>query len=870
MGLKVIAHGFLHDLVGLRAMKPSGDFLASLNALTARGVELFAIASDYEPTDRRLISSARVADSVLDAVFEQAPNDLVVPTIGAYAPTNQATPPATVPGFPIPDAKRVVFGHGDGVIHTEYFSNATTVKALCDWLAPGVPAARTIARARGTLTVADLSALRPHVVNLSNGTFNRSGHFDTTPRDVEEIFTTHLPRWVAERPGKPLKLVFWAHGGLVSESEGLAVARKHIDWWKRNGVYPIYFVWETGLFDALRSIIQGVTAKLPGIGARDLWDYTTDPVVEAGVRGLGGVKVWSAMKTNAALCSAANGGATYVAQQLVKFCRGTNTPVEVHTVGHSAGSSFQSYFIPTLRTAGVTAVKTLQLLAPAIRIDAFKQTIAPLLGNGIESVTMYTMRDRWEKDDNCIGVYHKSLLYLIHHALEAAPRTPILGLDISVEADADLRSLFGLDGRAGARGSVVWSVSDTTTGNAASRSTTHGGFDDDPSTMNSVAARVLNTQSIPVPYTADASRDLGWPESADWMRGLDVTALMGPDARKTPANGQDAVVAGAFTTTPSATPVVNPTVGKRLALCVGIDRYPSPNTLSGCVNDSNSWQQTLETLGFSVTTLQNEQATHAAITRELRKLVASASAGDVIVFQYAGHGYQLSDPDGDESDGKDEALVPVDFESGAFVVDDEIREILLTMREGVSLTCFLDCCHSGTATRFLMSNATGTGGGKARVLVTDPRTRRELWRKHQAFAAERASRAIATRDVVADASTIRWVSFAACRDRESALEHDGHGDFTKVATAILNGGIDGMQVGQFLERVLKEFGDARQQTPELDCLKGLETTQLLGPALAGRSVAAGRMPSALGSLAIATSLRQHAEMLERDHSPLGR
>ena len=445
VGLKVIAHGFLHDLVGLRAMKPRGDFLSSLNALSVRGVELFAIASDYEPTDRRLISSARVADSILDAVFEQAPNDLVVPTIGAYAPTNQANPPAMVPGFPIPDAKRVVFGHADGVIHTEYFGNATTVKALCDWLAPGASAPRAIARARGGLTVTDLATLRPHVINLSNGTFNRSGHFDTTPRDVEEIFSTHLPRWVAEHPGKPLKLVFWAHGGLVSETDGLNVARKHIDWWKRNGVYPIYFVWETGLFDALRSILNTVTSKLPGLGARDLWDYTTDPVVEAGARGLGGVKVWSAMKTNAAMCSAANGGATYVAQQVVKFCRGTNTPVEVHAVGHSAGSSFQSYFIPTLRTAGVTAVKSLQLLAPAIRVDAFKQTVAPLLGNGIESLTMYTMRDRWEKEDNCVGVYHKSLLYLVHHALESMPRAPILGLDISIEADADLRSLFGLD-----------------------------------------------------------------------------------------------------------------------------------------------------------------------------------------------------------------------------------------------------------------------------------------------------------------------------------------------------------------------------------------------------------------------------------------
>ena len=864
-GLKVIAHGFLHDLTGLRAMKPNGEFLNDLNLLTAQGVELYAIASDYEPIDQRLISGARIANTVLDAVFEKAPNDLVVPTDGVFAPTNGATPATVCPGFPIPETKRVVFGHGDGVIHTEYFSNATTVKSLCDWLAPGVSAPRTIARTRGGLTVSDLAELRPHVVNLSNGSFNRSGHFDTTSRDVDEIFTTHLPKWFAEHPNNTKRIVFWAHGGLVSESDGLGVARKHVDWWKRNGVYPIYFIWETGLFDALRSILQTVAAKVPGVGARDIWDYTTDPVIEAGARALGGAKIWSAMKTNAAMCSAANGGATYVAQQLARFCRSTGTPVEVHTVGHSAGSSFHSYFIPTLRTAGITTVKSLQLLAPAIRVESFKQTIGPLIGNGIDSLTMYTMRDRWEKADNCIGVYHKSLLYLIHHALEPVSRAPILGLDITVEADADLRSLFGLDGRSGAKGNVVWSMTETTNGNASSRSSSHGGFDDDAATMNSVAARVLGVSSVPVPYATDSSRELSWPESTDWMRGVDVSALR--PVHHHPKQKVQTQTLAQIEPTIVESAVMQPVTirtGRRIALCVGIDNYPEPNRLGGCVNDSVAWQQALERLGFSVTMLHNEQATHAGVTRELQRLVNSATAGDVIVFQYAGHGYQLRDPDGDDSDGWDEALVPIDFDAGAFLVDDEIRETLLTMRTGVSLTCFLDCCHSGTATRLLMTNATGDTTGKARVLVTDPRKRRELWEKHQAFAAERSSRAI-VRDIVDDSSKIRWVSFAACRDRESALEHEGHGDFTKLATKIINNGIDGLKVRDFLDRVLDAFGEDRQQTPELDCLKGLETTQLLGVADATRSVAAGRVPSALSTLAIAASLREHAERLERAH-----
>ena len=188
---------------------------------------------------------------------------------------------------------------------------------------------------------------------------------------------------------------------------------------------------------------------------------------------------------------------------------------------------------------------------------------------------MYTMRDRWEKEDSCVGIYHKSLLYLIHHALEATPRTPILGLDISVEADADLRSLFGLDGRSGARGNVVWSTTDVTTGNAASRSTSHGGFDDDAATMNSVAARVLNVQSVPVPYTADASR------------GARLAGVGGLDARRRRerAAGASRVTSRSRRTQAAAARSRRPhrrrrprcrnvATGKRVALCVGIDKYP--------------------------------------------------------------------------------------------------------------------------------------------------------------------------------------------------------------------------------------------------------------------------------------------------------
>ena len=41
---------------------------------------------------------------------------------------------------------------------------------------------------------------------------------------------------------------------------------------------------------------------------------------------------------------------------------------------------------------------------------------------------MFTMSESFEKDDTCIGIYGKSLLYLIRGALENEPQAEILGL----------------------------------------------------------------------------------------------------------------------------------------------------------------------------------------------------------------------------------------------------------------------------------------------------------------------------------------------------------------------------------------------------------------------------------------------------------
>ena len=93
------------------------------------------------------------------------------------------------------------------------------------------------------------------------------------------------------------------------------------------------------------------------------------------------------------------------------------------------------------------------------------------------------------------------------------------------------------------------------------------------------------------------------------------------------------------------------------ALCIGINDYPgTQNDLSGCVNDATDWAAALAARGFAVTKLIDAQATKAAMVAAMSSLISGAAKGDTVVVTYSGHGTWAPDKNGDEPDGRDEAL----------------------------------------------------------------------------------------------------------------------------------------------------------------------------------------------------------------------
>lgn len=89
--------------------------------------------------------------------------------------------------------------------------------------------------------------------------------------------------------------------------------------------------------------------------------------------------------------------------------------------------------------------------------------------------------------------------------------------------------------------------------------------------------------------------------------------------------------------------------------------------------------------------------TRKGIIDGMRWLVSGVREGDSLWFSFSGHGSQIRDTSGDEEDGWDETILPVDWKRNGVVVDDEIYEILVRgLPRGVRLTAVMDCCHSGT------------------------------------------------------------------------------------------------------------------------------------------------------------------------------
>ena len=167
--------------------------------------------------------------------------------------------------------------------------------------------------------------------------------------------------------------------------------------------------------------------------------------------------------------------------------------------------------------------------------------------------------------------------------------------------------------------------------------------------------------------------------------------------------------------------VVNPVKSQtRRAFLVGISEYhpgksePSNNEWANIhgTNDVELLEATLKERKFEITTIKNRSAKADRIRKDINTFASHCRSGDIIYLHFSCHGQPVEDIDGDEEDGWDEALVPVDalkeYQKGKYmgenhITDDELNGYLKTIRKQVGPEGFvyvvIDACHAGSSYR---------------------------------------------------------------------------------------------------------------------------------------------------------------------------
>ena len=230
---------------------------------------------------------------------------------------------------------------------------------------------------------------------------------------------------------------------------------------------------------------------------------------------------------------------------------------------------------------------------------------------------------------------------------------------------------------------------------------------------------------------------------------------------------------------------------KGLSLHIGLN-YVDPNhyqgwegKLKGCEQDADDMAAIATKRKFDTTIMLNEAATADAVKVAISTAAGRLKSGDIFLLTYSGHGGQVPDTNGDETeDDYDETWVLYDRE----LVDDELYALWGRFESGVRVLMFSDSCHSGSVAREFMRGP--MAAGRAPENMPRPRAMPEdaverTYRADQAlYDGIQADNPQGNR-VGIGASV---VLISGCQDNQVSLDGDKNGLFTGTLLKVWNNG----------------------------------------------------------------------------------
>jgi len=248
---------------------------------------------------------------------------------------------------------------------------------------------------------------------------------------------------------------------------------------------------------------------------------------------------------------------------------------------------------------------------------------------------------------------------------------------------------------------------------------------------------------------------------------------------------------------------------KALSLHIGLNAV-SPSAYGGwsgdltaCEFDAKDMAAIAKSQGMKSTVLLTKQGTRAKTLAAMRKAAKHLKKGDFFFLTYSGHGGQVPDVTGEETDKQDETWCLYDGQ----VIDDELYVELSRFAAGVRILVFSDSCHSGTVTR-ARPRTPVDAAPTSRSKMMPPAVALRTYREHQQFydklqrdVAKLAGKATVDPDsvlaqlavsprltTIATRVKASVILISGCQDNQTSMDGEHNGAFTEQVLNVWNHG----------------------------------------------------------------------------------
>ena len=252
------------------------------------------------------------------------------------------------------------------------------------------------------------------------------------------------------------------------------------------------------------------------------------------------------------------------------------------------------------------------------------------------------------------------------------------------------------------------------------------------------------------------------------------------------------------------------------SLHIGLNRV-NPNAyegwagqLAGCENDARDMQAIARKQKLAPKSLLTRAATSSAVTAAIADAAATLVPGDLFFLSYSGHGSQVPDTNGDETEDRmDETWVLYDRE----LVDDELYALWGTFQTGVRIFVLSDSCHSGTATKAALFGRRGSPAAlglesAARAKMMPRHIQDATYAAHQKLY-DKIQKGLPSGSRVSIGASVVLIS--GCQDNQTSADGAKNGLFTEKLLKVWKGGKFKGSLRQFHREIVKQMPPA--QTP---------------------------------------------------------